>query len=452
MSDTRNIPWDDVVAVLHAVLTTLVVRGQYPAGHPAVERADNTASAGLTRLLTSLPELVVALVENEYVVAERPMPELRERIPGFAEAMIKHDIECFVFVRGVARAEITTLAATLVGQRAEDAARAREKLQASVPHVLLRFAELKQDDAQDEAATAPSLVPGVRSMLEAIGRALEKGARIDEEAVRTTARGVLDGCVSRSAPLQLRAYDAADDMPAHVVNTAIMTCAMLLETGIPDEVCVEGTAAALLHDIGTLLLPAGVRGMPEPLLDEQGRKAYRYHPILGARALLLSGAPAMWVEAALQHHRGVDLQGYPALDTDRPPHEIARVVALANFVERRRTILSGIQDEPEQVIARCTALLGHYFDGRCIALFMRALGVFPPGTTVQLSTGESAVVTRVHAGEPLRPRVRVLSGPNAGKKLDLREFDALEGRYLRSIVQAIAPPLLLRTADQRGAT
>ncbi|HEX8796081.1 MAG TPA: hypothetical protein VF765_34260 [Polyangiaceae bacterium] len=444
MTDPRAIPWDDVVATLHSVLTTLVVRGQYPAGHPAVERADTTATTNVTRLLTTMPELVVALVENEYVVAERPMPELRDRIPGFAEAMMKHDIECFVFVRGVARAEITTLAAALVAPRAEDPARAREKLQATVPHVLLRFAELKQEDGQDDQGTAPSLVPGVKAMLDAIARALEKGARIDEDAVRATARGVLEGCVSRTAPLQLRAYDASDDTAAHVVNTAIMTCAMLLETGIPDDVCVEGTAAALLHDIGTFLLPVAVRGVPEPLLDEQGRKAYRYHPILGARALLLSGAPSMWVETALQHHRGVDLQGYPALDTDRPPHEIARIVALANFVERRRTILSGIQDEPEQVITRCTALLGHYFDGRCIALFMRALGVFPPGTTVQLSTGESAVVTRVHAGEPLRPRVRVLTGAHAGKKLDLREFDALEGRYLRSIVQGIAPPLVLR--------
>lgn len=451
MTDPRAIPWDDVIATLHSVLTTLVVRGQYPPGHPAVERADTTAASGIARLLTTLPELVVALVENEYVVAERPMPDLRERIPGFAEAMLHHDVECLVFVRGVTRAEITTLAAALVAPRAEDPKRAREKLQANVPHILLRFAELKQNDAQDDQATAPSLVPGVRAMLDAIARSLEKRARIDEDAVRTMARSVLEGCVSRTTPLQLRAYDASDDLPAHVVNTAIMTCAMLLETGIPDEACVEGAAAALLHDIGTLLLPAGVRGVPEPLLDEQGRKAYRYHPILGARALLLSGAPAMWVEAALQHHRGVDLQGYPALDTDRPPHEIARIVALANFVERRRTILSGIQDEPEQVITRCTALLGHYFDGRCIALFMRALGVFPPGTTVQLSTGESAVVTRVHAGEPLRPRVRVLTGANAGRKLDLREFDALEGRYLRSIVQAIAPPLVL-LQPQRGAT
>jgi len=205
MADNRTIPWDEVVAALHAVLTTLVARGQYPAGHPAVERADATASNGMTRLLTGMAELVVALVENEYVVAERPMPELRDRIPGFAEAMLRHDIECLVFVRGVTRAEFSVLASALVEPRAEDPARARERLQASLPHILLRFVELKRDDAQDDQVTAPSLVPGVRAMLDSIARALEKGARIDEDAVRATARGVLEGCVSRTVPLQLRA-------------------------------------------------------------------------------------------------------------------------------------------------------------------------------------------------------------------------------------------------------
>jgi HD-GYP domain-containing protein (c-di-GMP phosphodiesterase class II) len=216
---------------------------------------------------------------------------------------------------------------------------------------------------------------------------------------------------------------------------------MLLETGASDAVCVDGTAAALLHDVGCALLPEEIRGMPEPMLDERGRKMYRFHPILGARALLLSGAPGTWVEVALQHHRGVDLGGYPALDTDRPPHELSRLVALANFVERKRTNLAGVFEEPERAALHCRELLGKYFDGRCIALFLRALGIFPPGTTVELSTGEGAVVTRVYAGEPMRPRVRLLFGPEAGKRVDLREFNPLERRYGRSIVRAIAPPL-----------
>jgi HD-GYP domain-containing protein (c-di-GMP phosphodiesterase class II) len=300
---------------------------------------------------------------------------------------------------------------------------------------------LREQAAEDDAEHADNLVPTVQELLTSVVAVLNRNGRIDEKAVLAVARKVFDGCVARSAPLQLRSYDAENDAPGHATNAAIMTCAMLLETGATDDVCIDGTAAALLHDVGCALLPEEIRDLPEPMLDERGRKMYRFHPILGARALLLAGAPGTWVETALQHHRGVDLGGYPTLDTDRPPHEISRIVAMANFVERKRTSLAGVFEEPERAIARSQELLGKYFDGRCMALFLRALGIFPPGTTVELSSGECAVVTRVYAGEPLRPRVRLLFGPDAGKRIDLREFDTLERRYTRSIVRAIAPPL-----------
>lgn len=446
MAEARFIPWADVVEVLHSILTSVVVRAQYPPGHPAVGRADEAATAGLTRIGVSMPELVLAIVENEFVVAERPMPELRAKLPGLAETLLRHDIECLVFVRGVEQSEITLLAATLAGPPADgDHARARERFQAQLPHVLLRYAELRAHKVDEEVEHANTLVPGVAAMLASVLATIRRGGRIDEQAVRGVARAVFEGCASRVAPLQLRSYDSTDDAAGHTANTAIMTCAMLLETGASDDMCIDGTAAALLHDIGCDLLPDEVRGIPEPMLDERGRKIYRFHPVLGARALLLSGAPGTWVETALQHHRGVDLGGYPALDSDRPPHEIARIVGLANFVERKRTSLAGVFEEPEAAALRCQELLGKYFDARCVALFLRALGIFPPGTAVELSSGENAVVTRVHTGEPLRPRVRVLFGGDAGKRLDLREFDPIERRYSRSVVRAISPPLVVVT-------
>jgi HD-GYP domain-containing protein (c-di-GMP phosphodiesterase class II) len=441
VGETRETPWLDVVEVLHALLTTVVIRGHYPAGHPAVERADDTATSGLARVGLQMPELIVAIVEQEFVVAERPMPELRAKLPGFADMLLRHGIECLVFVRGVTKGEISTVASVLAAPPAEEMARARERLQAQLPHVLLRYVTLRENKVEEEAEHAGNLVPGVSDVLASVLVTFARGGRIDEAAVRKVAQGIFDGYVARAAPLQLRSFDPEDDGAGHATNTAIMTCAMLLETGASDAICVDGVAAALLHDIGCALLPEEIRGQPEPLLDERGKKMYRFHPVLGARALLLAGAPGTWIETALQHHRGVDLGGYPALDSDRPPHEIARIVALANFVERKRTSLEGVLDEPERAVFACRELLGKYFDGRCIALLLRAMGIFPPGTTVELSNGECAVVTRVFVGEPLRPRVRILFGPDAGKRSDLRDFNPLERRYERSIVRAIAPPL-----------
>jgi hypothetical protein len=58
------------------------------------------------------------------------------------------------------------------------------------------------------------------------------------------------------------------------------------------------------------------------------------------------------------------------------------------------------------------------FDANLVRRFVRLLGIYPPGNLVKLSSGEIAVVTRVHAPDPFRPRVRVLFGRD-GARLEL---------------------------------
>jgi hypothetical protein len=60
---------------------------------------------------------------------------------------------------------------------------------------------------------------------------------------------------------------------------------------------------------------------------------------------------------------------------------------------------------------------GTQFDPHLVRRFVQLLGIYPPGNLVKLSSGEIAVVTRVHAPDPFRPRVRVLFGRD-GAPLD----------------------------------
>jgi hypothetical protein len=57
-------------------------------------------------------------------------------------------------------------------------------------------------------------------------------------------------------------------------------------------------------------------------------------------------------------------------------------------------------------------------DQNLVRRFVQLLGIYPPGNLVVLSTGEVAVVLRVHAPDPHRPRVRVLFAAD-GARLDL---------------------------------
>jgi HD-GYP domain-containing protein (c-di-GMP phosphodiesterase class II) len=437
--------WGLLVDALHALTNTITVRSHYREGHPAIARAVGLAEASLTRILEAVPQILVSFVDDEFVICERPLPELRERLHVLASAMVRHDIECIVFQRGVTRAECELLGRTLLAP-AGPPGRVREQAQPRLVHVLLRSLEVGEGGVVRKAggASRTNVVPAVRSLLSDVTLALLAEEPIDRMAVLTVANRILGACAARSFALEQRAVvDGRDDGASHAANVALMTGAMALFAGYPDEVCLDVTAAALLHDVGQVRLPRALQYVPEPLLAEPARAVFRSHTTEGALALAEAGCPTLWVAVALEHHRGVDGLGYPALGDRDPPHELVRIVSRANFLDRKRTRLGGVAAEPDEALRLAFALEERYFGRPLVSRCLRALGAYPPGTTVELSNRAPALVTQVNAGDPWRPQVELLRGPESGARVELRDLNAAEGRYELSIARPILPPLFV---------
>lgn len=435
--------WGAVMDVLHALGNMITVRSHYTEGHPAIAQADDNAAAGFGRVLETIPDLVVALVDNEFIVCERPLPELRSRLHALADSMVRHEIECIVFQRGMTRAECGTLGAALA-LPADVKGRVREHTQGALMHVLLRFVVRAGDGAAGAGAQTSFFVPPVHDLLVGIARALAHETQIDKLGILAVANQIVLACMSRTATISQRSWTRSmEDEATHAANVAMMTATLAVDAGYPQRICIDATAAALVHDIGHLFLPEEMRGLPEPLLEERARPVFRNHTFAGAAMLLGAGCSPLWVAAAFEHHRGVDAKGYPELEAKNAPHELVRMIALANYFDSKRTRLQGHADEPEDALRSAMALEERYFGAGLVQRFVRVLGVFPPGTTVELSSQEPAVVTRANPADPWRPQVKILRGPNTGKLVDLRDVHPTEVRHRLSIVRAAAPPLLV---------
>ena len=117
---------------------------------------------------------------GEFVVCERPLPELRTRLHVLADGMLRHQIQCLVFQRGMTRAECGFLAATLSAP-ADAPGRVREHAQAYLNNVLLRFAGLAADDSLIGAgAQVGNFVPYVLEALINAARALAADQPVDK--------------------------------------------------------------------------------------------------------------------------------------------------------------------------------------------------------------------------------------------------------------------------------
>jgi hypothetical protein len=62
---------------------------------------------------------------------------------------------------------------------------------------------------------------------------------------------------------------------------------------------------------------------------------------------------------------------------------------------------------PYEAMSYMFAHMRKQFDAPALNLFIRCMGIYPPGTVVQLNDGTLGMVIGVNSGKPLRPSVLI---------------------------------------------
>jgi putative two-component system response regulator len=175
-------------------------------------------------------------------------------------------------------------------------------------------------------------------------RAMQAGA--DDYAVKPVERAMVVGLVKAQLKIgqlnhrlqQLeevvvslaRAADDRDQGSAGM-SERVAHWALSLGTGLglPEDELTLLYKAALLHDVGTLGIPAAILSKGGRLDDEEFRQVME-HPALGERLLQPLAQAERLLPAVRHHHERVDGSGYPdGLAGDQIPL-FARIIAIAD--------------------------------------------------------------------------------------------------------------------------
>ncbi len=206
----------------------------------------------------------------------------------------------------------------------------------------------------------------------------------------------------------LKGYD--EDTCHHSVNVGILS--LLLGSHLEFSRTLLGVLgmAALLHDLGKMLIPQEILSKAGPLTPEE-QEVIKRHTLYGAR--LLRGLPdlaRLAMVVAFEHHAGYDLSGYPRVTAKKAPHVLTRIVQLADFFDAatssRRTFRSPML--PVEAIAYIIDGAGRIFDPILARSFVQMMGLYPVGSVVELDTDELGVVILPGKREAARPVVKVV--------------------------------------------
>lgn len=201
---------------------------------------------------------------------------------------------------------------------------------------------------------------------------------------------------------------AGPPLITNLINVGILGSKVGIGLGYYGKELDRLALAGLVHDIGLFAVPQSLVTKAGRLTQDE-RMMIEQHPELGYQLMHQMGPEYHWLAQLIrQAHERFNGRGYPNRLAERQVSEMAQIIGVVDVFDalvserpyRRR--LFPHEAIKELLVAERTA-----FPREILKALVEQLSFYPLGTTVRLSTGETATVDKVNSRYPLRPVVRV---------------------------------------------
>ena len=302
------------------------------------------------------------------------------------------------------------------------------------------------------------------------------GIKSVEQVLSTLLHSLGDSGKSMAIIDILSSYETDDPFITHALNVCIVSILVGKEFQLEEDELYALGLAGLLHDIGKQNFPTMLR-MKRTGLARNEQQEWVKHSEMGKTAVArFSAIPESTVQAILQHHERLDGSGFPLGLVGDDISLFAKIVMVADEYDHlchqsdhAKSLTPAealsylydhyVVDKLMSLSDTINAMLDAGDDGansvvhgqengvgqvanqselseEVIAFMVRALGVYPPGSLVELTNGSVGLVTSINSTERTKPSVMICS-PEIPRKearvIDLTKVDDI------SVVHSIRP-------------
>lgn len=228
------------------------------------------------------------------------------------------------------------------------------------------------------------------------------------ESAQQLTRALLDKMlVEGETCVRVLGEPTGDRASAHAMNVSIIALLLARQLAMPANDMMDLGMGALLHDVGKLALPDRLR-LPHEDFSHAEQNAYREHVAHGVTHGRRMGLSPGSLLVIAQHHEFADGTGWPKAVTAERMSMASRIVSMVNLYDNLCNAAVPSQSlTPHEALSRMFAQSRSRFDATLLNAFIRMMGIYPPGSVVQLSDDRYAMVMTVNAARPLKPCVLV---------------------------------------------
>jgi len=282
------------------------------------------------------------------------------------------------------------------------------------------------EDELDAAAEVHALASrAVSTLFEEI----RLGAKIDGGKVKQAVNGCVDSILRNpDASVWLTRIQAKHEPTAqHSMNVAALSIILAKSLNLSNREMEDIGVCGMLHDVGKTSISSEVLAKEGALNEEETAEMQRHsrygRDILLSTNSVMSGA----ADVAHSHHERPDGKGYPRGLTDDNIPLFAKIVSIAEAYDTM-TINQPYRAafSPSDALQELYTQRGKQFDEDLVVSFIDAIGIFPPGSIVQMLNNEVGIVL-ANTSDKLRPRVIMIldamGEPITQRIVDLSKLD-----------------------------
>ena len=255
---------------------------------------------------------------------------------------------------------------------------------------------------------------------------LRRGGSLDVSLIGEVADSMIDSILrNREAMGWLAQMKSKDDyLYGHSLATSVWALAFGRHLGLDRTTLRSVAVGAMLLDIGKTKIPTALLHKSQPL-DSADLSTLHGHVELGLEVVEGDVRADECVKTMIRtHHERLDGSGYPAgLAGDAIPFagRIAGIVDCYDAMTSERIYARG--KSTYEAVQELKKLGNKWFQPELVELFIQAVGVFPTGSLVELSSGEVGVVIAQNRFRRLRPEVMVILDPQKQVRADFAVVD-----------------------------
>lgn len=200
---------------------------------------------------------------------------------------------------------------------------------------------------------------------------------------------------------------------SHGVKVALYMVVLGRHLGFPKSDMNKLGMIGMLADVGKTRVPRALLEKPG-MLSTAEYEIVKGHVELGLEALRKSMVLPVEVEQGIaQHHERIDGSGYPLGLSEDAISIYGRIAGIADTFAALITPRAYANAcAPQDALMSLFEWAGRSFHAPLVEQFVEAIGIFPVGSFVELSTGEAAIIVAHNRTRRLEPKVLILTWPD----------------------------------------